>query len=106
MEAVAKESKQVMEQIAKSLGYNSVFDFARIEIRNKVLQKIAYYQSRVDYYEHKYGMNFEIFRNRVVNQDDPVLSQFGIIEKEDDDMEWEAAVMFIKGFHIDLNELV
>ena len=59
---------------------------------------MSYYQSRVDYYQHKYGMNFTEFRRRVVDKDDPQLLKFGIIEKEDDDNDWEDAIDFLDDY--------
>ena len=86
---VASPNQSVLEKVVHAFGYRSMEDFVRIEIRNLLQQKIAYYQSRIDVYEQKYGMNFSEFRRRVVDQSDPVLSKFGIIEKEDDDNDWE-----------------
>ena len=69
-----------------------------------LLEKIAYYQSRIDGYEQKYGLKFNDFRSRVVDKSDPILSRFGAIEKEDDDFEWETAIEFMQGFQEDLKE--
>ena len=93
---VTTNANNVMEEIAHNLGYRSVFDFTRIQIQTLLLQKIAYYQSRIDIYEQKYSMNFEEFRRRVVDKNDSGLSKFGIIEKEDDDNNWGDAVDFVK----------
>ena len=41
-------------------------------------------------------MKFSEFRTRVIDKTDPVLSQFGIIEKEDDDNNWEDSIDFIE----------
>ncbi|MBB3837278.1 hypothetical protein FHS57_001272 [Runella defluvii] len=90
------DAYNAMEELANGLGYMSVFDFTKIQIKNVTLQKIAYYQARVDGFEKKYGMRFEEFRQRVINPSDAVLSKFGIIEKEDDDNDWEDALDFIQ----------
>ncbi len=59
---------------------------------------MAYYQSRIDYYQQKYGMDFAEFRRRVVDKADPQLLKFGIIEKEDDDNDWEDAIDFLDDY--------
>ncbi len=94
-----------LDSLAQSLGYRSVSDFTRIQLRHAVEQKMAYYQSRVDYYQQKYGMDFSEFRRRVVDQADPQLSKFGIIEKEDDDMEWELGIEMVQGYSEELQVL-
>lgn len=66
---------------------------------------MAYYQSRIDYYQQKYGMDFAEFRRRVVDKTDSHLSRFGIIEKEDDDMEWELGIEMVQGYADELQVL-
>ncbi|QJD80790.1 hypothetical protein [Spirosoma rhododendri] len=94
-----------LDNLAQSLGYRSVFDFTRIQLRHAVEQKMAYYQSRIDYYQQKYGMDFIEFRRRVVDKTDSHLSKFGIIEKEDDDMEWELSIEMVQGYTDELQVL-
>ena len=79
----------VLEKTAHVLGYQSAIDFARIELRNQVAQKLAYFKGRASVYEQKYNMSLDEFMQRVPNQQDADLKQFGIIEKEDDSMDWE-----------------
>ena len=79
----------VLEKTAHILGYQSAIDFARIELRNQVAQKLAYFKGRSSVYEQKYNMSLDEFMQRVPNQQDADLKQFGIIEKEDDSMDWE-----------------
>jgi hypothetical protein len=79
----------VFEKTAHALGYQSAIDFTRIELRNQVAQKLAYFKGRISVYEQKYNMGFEEFMRRVPNQQDVDLKQFGVIEKEDDLLDWE-----------------
>ncbi len=91
-------STDQLDSLAQSLGYRSVSDFTRIQLRHAVEQKMAYYQSRIDYYQQKYGMDFAEFRRRVVDKADSQLLKFGIIEKEDDDNDWEDAIDFLDDY--------
>ncbi len=102
----ATVGKSSLEKAIHRFGYTSVLDFARIQVQILIREKIAFYQGQIAIYERKYGMNFDEFRKRVVEQTDPVLSRFGIIEKEDDDMEWELAIEFMKGYQGDLKEIL
>jgi hypothetical protein len=81
----------ILEKTAKALGYQSAVDFARIELRHQAAQKLTYFQGRADLYEQKYGMTLQEFAERVPNQGDISLKRFGIIEKEDDLMDWESS---------------
>ena len=78
-----------LEETAHALGYQSAVDFARIELKSRAAQKHAYFKSRVDLYEQKYDMSFDEFMERVPRRDDVALKRFGLIEKEDDCMDWE-----------------
>ena len=78
-----------LEETAHALGYQSAVAFAQIELRNRAAQKLAYFKSRVDLYEQKYNMSFDEFMQRVPNQKDVDLKRFGIIEKEDDSIDWD-----------------
>lgn len=68
-------------------------------------QKISYYQSRVDFYEHKYGMTLDEFHRRVTDQTDPSLSKFGIVERETDDFDWDDASDFVRIYTADLHQI-
>lgn len=87
-----------LEQTVQLLGYRSVEDFALNQAANQLGKKISYYQSRVDYYEQKYGMDYEMFTSRVANPDDIKLNRFNALEKEDDDFEWEDALYFVTSY--------
>jgi hypothetical protein len=80
-----------LDRAAKALGYQSAIDFARIELKHQAAQKATYFQSRVDLYEQKYSLTLDEFVKRVPYRDDTALKQFGIFEKEDDLMDWEAS---------------
>ncbi len=87
-----------LEEAAHALGYQSAIAFAQIELRNRAAQKLAHYKSRIELYEQKYGMTHDEFKVRVVNPADISLKRFGIIEKEDDDFEWEDAIYMAQSY--------
>lgn len=101
----ASSATDRLDSLAQSLGYRSVSDFTRIQLRHAVEQKMAYYQSRIDYYQQKYGMDFVEFRRRVVDKTDSHLSKFGIIEKEDNDNNWEDAIDFLDDYSAALTQI-
>ncbi len=94
-----------LEETAHALGYQSAVDFARIELRSRVAQKVAYFQGRVDLYEQKFGMLFDEFIERIPNWEDSALKRFGIIEKEDDSMEWESSLHSLRFYQQQLDSL-
>lgn len=94
-----------LDRIVQHLGYRSADDFLHIQLRNVLEQKIAYYQSRIDFFEQKYGMTFDEFQQRVVDKSDTILSRFGVIEKENDDNDWDDALDFLTDYTDCLHQL-
>ncbi len=88
---VAISEKNPFDTVARSLGYQNAFEFTRIELKHQLAQKMTYFQSRTDRYEQKYGMLLNEFMNRVADRNDSALKRFGILEKEDDLMDWESS---------------
>lgn len=95
----------ILEETAHALGYQSAIAFTHIELRSRAAQKLSFYQSRIDLYEQKYGMAYEQFKMHVKNLSDHELKRFGIIEKEDDDFEWEDAVYMVRSYQRKLDAL-
>ncbi|MBD2753681.1 hypothetical protein [Spirosoma validum] len=102
---VAPVSQSPLERVIQNLGYRSTDDFLHIQLRNVLEQKIAYYQSRIDFFQKKYEMNFDEFRQRVVDKSDSTLSRFGIIEKENDDNDWDDAIDFLTDYTTYLHQI-
>ncbi len=92
---LASASPSVPEEVIHNLGYQNTDDFLRVQVRNALEQKISYYQSRIDFYEKKYRMSLDEFHQRVTNPTDPILSKFGVVERENDDFDWEDALDFV-----------
>ncbi len=88
---------EIFTQLINSLGYASVMDFAREQARSIILQKIAYYKSRIDFFEQKYGMTFDIFCQTFEQ-----IKQHTIFEKEDDSILWESSLDVVNAYQKDL----
>ncbi len=86
---IAGEFHETLQEAVHALGYQNITDFVRIQTASQLAQKAAYYQSRVELYEQKYGMRYDEFMQRVVDREDIQLKRFGIIEKEDDSFDWD-----------------
>lgn len=50
------------------------------------------------FFQQKYGMDFDEFRQRVVDKSDGMLASFGSIEKENDDNDWDDAIDFLADY--------
>lgn len=102
---IAPVSQSPLERVIQNLGYRSTDDFLHIQLRNVLEQKIAYYQSRIDFFQQKYAMSFDEFRQRVVDKSDSTLSRFGVIEKENDDNDWDDAIDFLTDYTAYLHQI-
>lgn len=94
-----------LEELAHVFGYRSALDFTRIQLQNMAAQKLAYFQSRVELYEQKYGMTYAEFMVRVPNRDDVALTRFGIVEKEDDLFDWDDSLHSVQYYQQQLTTL-
>jgi hypothetical protein len=90
-------SQETLIQLIHSLGYSSVIDFAREQAKGIILQKIAYYKSRIDFFEQKYGMTFDTFC-----QSFEQIKQRSVFEKEDDSIVWESSLYVANAYQKDL----
>lgn len=89
---IAGKFHETLQEAVHALGYQNITDFVRIQTASQLAQKAVYYQSRVELYEQKYGMNYDEFMQRATNQEDVQLKPFGIIEKEDDSFDWDDSI--------------
>lgn len=80
-----------LENAIHQLGYASVDEFAEKNIKREIREKVAEYQSLVDAFEKKYGMNYEAFCQQFHE-----LAKWDMLEKEDDSMEWETYLEMIR----------
>jgi hypothetical protein len=95
----AVQEQQILKTL-HSFCYSGVWDFALKQAQILVSEKIAYYQSRIDYYEAKYGMNYATFCAQFHQIAHPTL-----LEREDDSIEWDAAIAAVRAFTKDRREL-
>ncbi|MCY7349662.1 MAG: hypothetical protein LH606_03230 [Cytophagaceae bacterium] len=95
---VSSEHTETLKKVIHTLGYADVDTFARVHAIRRLEKKISYCQSRVDFYEQRYGMDYAAFVSRVINREDPILGRFGTLEKEDDGSDWEDSLYFVQSF--------
>ena len=88
---------ETLTQLIHALGYSSIIDFAREQAKCIIQQKIAYYKSRIDFFEQKYGLNFDVFC-----QNFEQIKRHSIFEKEDDSIAWETSIDVVVAYQKDL----
>jgi len=90
----------ILEQVIQSLGFKDSESFLKIQAQSLLLQKIAYYRSRIDLFVKKYGVEYDDFLNRFND-----FSQ-SLIEKENDGQDWDDAIDFINIYQQRLQEIL
>lgn len=95
--ATPTENNDVLLQTIRGLGYLSLVDFAREQAKGILEQKIAYYQSRIDFFEQKYGLDFVHFGEQFEQ-----LKPYSVLEKEDDSLRWETALDVVNSYRNEL----
>ncbi len=93
--------EQILTNTVLAFGYADIISFAREQARNMVQQRIIYYQSRIDYFTVKYGVEYETFCRQF-----HTLTAPSLLERENDSMEWEVAIDAVSEYQHDLNLLV
>ena len=91
---------EILSQTIQSWGYANVEVFTKEQAKNILQQKIAYYQSRIDFFEQKYALNFAEFCEKFSS-----IKNHSIIEKEDDSMVWETSLDVVRVYKKDLMAL-
>ena len=91
------EGQSVLDRTVQSWGYSTVHDFAREQAISILQQKIAYYQSQIDLFEQKYGLDFENFCQQF-----DLIQHHHLFEKEDDSLRWETALDVLKSYQSEL----
>ncbi|WP_394994909.1 hypothetical protein [Emticicia sp.] len=74
-----------LENAVHSRGFNSVSEFALQKIKDDILKDMQESLQILGIYEKKYGMNYQEFFEKFHQ-----ITQFELLEKEDDGMEWRA----------------
>jgi hypothetical protein len=90
-----------LEQTVQAFGYANSMVFAREQAMSLLQQRMAYYQSRIDYFTAKYGCNYETFCQQFHTLTTPTL-----FERENDSMEWETALDAFFEYQHDFSTLV
>mgnify|MGYP000346601391 CR=1 FL=1 len=92
--------EQTLTDTIRGFGYSDVLSFAREQALRLVEQQIADYERRISAYEQKYGMSYNEFCAQFHE-----LSSPSLFEREDDGMDWEAAIAAKEGFSRDAHNL-
>lgn len=82
------------------MGYASSTDYATKKAQEELLRELKVSMERVEAFEKKYGMTYDEFDKRFHE-----LIQFGLIEREDDIMDWRVEVDEIKAVERLLTQL-
>lgn len=90
-----------LESTFHKMGYASSTDYAVKKAREELLHELKVSSERIAVFEKKYAMTYEEFYNRF-NE----LTQFGLIEREDDIMDWRVEVHEIRVVEKLLTQLV
>jgi hypothetical protein len=80
-----------IESIFHEMGFKSSTDYAIRKAQEELLQELKICSERIAVFEKKYGMTYEEFYKRFHE-----LTQFGLIEREDDSMDWKVEVHEIR----------
>jgi hypothetical protein len=92
--------EKTLTDTIRGFGYSDILSFAREQALRLVEQQIADYEQRISAYEKKYGMSYKEFCMRFHE-----LSSSSLFEREDDGMDWEAAIAAKEGFSRDAHNL-
>lgn len=93
------------KNILKNMGYQDVNDFIITQSKRILIDKIKEEQDIINGFEQKYGMNYQQFVERVLDKADSILAKFSIIEKENDDFDWDNAIDFLEIYQERLQSL-
>ncbi|MCU0338955.1 MAG: hypothetical protein MUE30_03655 [Spirosomaceae bacterium] len=94
------EQSSALDRTVQAWGYVTVHDFAREQAKNILLQKMAYYQSKIDFFEQKYGLDFANFCTQFDN-----IKHHQLFEKEDDSLRWETAIDALESYRLEFQTL-
>ena len=91
-----------VEELARKFNFDEgvIVSLKSEKAKNILQQKIAYYQSRIDFFEQKYALNFTVFCDKFSS-----IKNHSIIEKEDDSMIWETSLDVVESYKKDLMAL-
>jgi hypothetical protein len=88
-----------VEELARKFDFDEsvIVSFENEKTKNILQQKIAYYQSRIDFFEQKYALKFSEFCEKFSS-----IKNHSITEKEDDSMIWETSLDVVESYKKDL----
>ncbi len=89
-----------LDRTVQSWGFATVQHFANEQAKNILQQKMAYYKSKVDFFEQKYTLNFVEFCKKFDE-----IKNHSLLEKEDDSLHWETAIDVIESYQFEFDAL-
>ena len=89
-----------LDRTVQSWGFATVQHFANEQAKNILQQKMAYYKSKVDFFEQKYALNFVEFCEKFDE-----IKNHSLLEKEDDSLHWETAIDVLKSYQFEFDAL-
>lgn len=98
-EELMENDQQKILQIIKKLGFDRLNDFFFQEIQTFIAQEINEWQDKIEAFEKKYKINCEQLHTHFHQ-----IIEYDELEKEEDEVEWEMAIAFVKAHQKTLNE--
>ena len=84
------EKLEVINKNLSELGYENIYDFVIDQMIGIAKEKLKKSEDTVRGFEQKYGMNFDTYRKNFHS------FNFELIEKEDDQVDWEVELSFLE----------
>jgi hypothetical protein len=96
----ANQSMNTLQATVQELGFPTIEEFARFHALDILEHKLVMYEKQLGNFQQKYGVEFQEFEKNA-----SVISKHGILEKEDDFIEWESILHSSKAVQKKIVEL-
>lgn len=89
-----------LQATVQELGFPTIEEFARFHALDILEHKLVMYETQLGNFQQKYGIEFQEFE-----KNSSVITKHGILEKEDDFIEWESILHSSKAVQKKIVEL-
>lgn len=89
-----------LEATVQELGFPTIEEFARFHALDILEHKLVMYEKELGNFQQKYGVDFQEFE-----KNPSAITKHGILEKEDDFIEWESILHSSKAVQKKIIEL-
>lgn len=89
-----------LQATVQELGFPTIEEFARFHALDILEHKLVMYEKQLTNFQQKYGIEFQEFK-----KNSSVIAEHGILEKEDDFIEWESILHSSKAVQKKVAEL-